>query len=125
MHVFIVECNLPIKTKGHSSPDICWYNIFSPFSCERLALAICPGITYTVYIGVLGFRESKSLMLVSWNSTIQHDGALRLWNVRKGLLIGIASSQENRIIIHTAAKTSKLARKLVPSETKHLHVINV
>jgi hypothetical protein len=42
-------------------------------------------------------------------------------NFRKRLPIGIASSQENRIIIHTAAKTSKLARKLVPSETNHVH----
>ena len=51
--------------------------------------------------------------------------ALRLCNVREGLPIGIATSQKNKIIIHTAAKTSKLARKLVPSETIRVHGTNV
>jgi hypothetical protein len=60
-------------------------------------------------------------MLVSWNSTIENDGALRLCNVRKGLPIGTASPQKNRIIIHTAVETSKLARKLLPSGNKHVH----
>jgi len=52
---------------------------------------------------------------------IEHDGSLHLCNVRKGLPIGIASSQKNRIIIPTTVKTSKLATKLVSSETIHVH----
>jgi hypothetical protein len=56
--------------------------------------------------------------LVFWNSTIEDEGALHLCNVRNRLPIDIASPKKNRIILHTAVKTSKLARKLVPIGTK-------
>jgi hypothetical protein len=67
--------------------------MFSSFSCAERALEIGPGITYALYVGILGLRESKTLVLISWNSTIEHDGALRLCNVRKGLPIGNPEEQ--------------------------------
>jgi len=58
--IFTMNCNLPIKTKNHSSLDKRPYGVSPRFAARNSSLKVCPALLmHAVYIGGQHNRTTK------------------------------------------------------------------